>query len=355
MKKNGHTKCITHVKPQGSQPYWAYWSYDELLDLRLCDLEIKIEKSPLENRIARLYRDLGRKGFTNFKPHCWLSTEWFSPDGIPGIGLPFYLAHPKLAKLEKKQMLYVEGNSEQECMKILRHEAGHCICTAYRLHYKKQWRKLFGSFATPYPDTYKPRPNSRKYVLHLDYWYAQSHPAEDFAETFAVWLKPKSAWRQRYQDWPALRKLTYVNELMQELAGTPTKVRSKRHVEGLKENKKTLREYYKEKRLRYADEWPDFFDMDLSKLFSNDPKFAKKKTAASFLRDYSPELRSIVAQWTGTHPYTIDQVLRDMIDRCKELKLRLRFGEAHSRSQANIMLTVQVMNYIHSGHYRVPL
>ena len=27
--------------------------------------------------------------------------------------------------------------------------------------------------------------------MHLDPWYAQSHPDEDFAETFAVWLTPE--------------------------------------------------------------------------------------------------------------------------------------------------------------------
>src|ERR1044072_3467043 len=98
-------------------------------------------------------------------------------------------------------MLEVEGGTDTECLRILRHEAGHALDTAFRLHFKRQWREHFGSFAQRYPDFYKPKPKSRRYVLHLPTWYAQAHPAEDFAETFAVWLTPRSRWRRRYRSW----------------------------------------------------------------------------------------------------------------------------------------------------------
>jgi len=169
----------------------------QLLELRLCDLPVRLERSLVHRRVKRLYGELQHRGLP-FRPHVWLSSEWFAPDGVPGIAIPFYLAHPRLEKLEKKQMLEVEGGSELACMRILRHEAGHAIDSAYRLHFRKDWRKVFGSYAQPYPESYRPRPHSRNYVLHLDSWYAQSHPAEDFAETFAVWLTPNSRWRQRY-------------------------------------------------------------------------------------------------------------------------------------------------------------
>ncbi|WP_432797703.1 putative zinc-binding metallopeptidase [Poriferisphaera sp. WC338] len=341
---------------RSKQPYWANWPDSDILDLRFRDLNLSLNCVPkLQKCIDRLYVELEAKNLTRLRPHCWLSTEWFSPDGIPGIALPFYLAHPRLAKLEKKQVLYVEGRTEAECMKILRHEAGHCFCTAYRLHYRKLWRKHFGSYTDPYPDSYKPKPNSQKYVQHLDYWYAQAHPAEDFAETFAVWLKPGSRWKHRYQNWPAINKLNFVNDLMTEIVGRPAPVRSKKQIEPLNEINKTLREHYTEKRLAIAEEWPEFFDTDLQKLFSNEPAFHNRKTAAAFLREFSPELRNTVSKWTAAHPYTIDQVLRDMIDRCKELKLRCRQSDNLTRTQAVIMLTVQTMNYIHAGHYRVPL
>lgn len=290
-----------------------------------------------------------------FCPHVWLSSEWFSPDGVPGIAIPFYLAHRRLAKLEKARMLEVEGGSESQCARILRHEAGHCIDTAYRLHRRKKWREVFGSFAKPYPQEYNPKPGSRNFVLHLDWWYAQAHPAEDFAETFAVWLTPNSRWRSRYKGWPAMRKLQYVDELMQEIAGKPAPVRSRRHVEPISQITMTLREHYRRKRLYYADEWPDFYDTDLRKLFSDDPKYKDRPTAAAFLRGVRPQVREAVARWTGTHSYTVDQVLRDMIDRSKELKLRLAAPQRRAQTDAMMMVAVQTMNFLHTGRRKVAL
>jgi hypothetical protein len=334
--------------------WWSDLSDEQLLDVRMCDLDLRLEGTRVADCVQRVYEDLQNRGLT-LNPHVWLSSEWFSPDGVPGIAVPFYLAHPRLMKLEEKQILEVEGGTTSSCLRILRHEAGHCLDTAYRLHRRKRWREVFGSYAQPYPQTYRPKPGSRKYVLHLDWWYAQSHPAEDFAETFAVWLSPHSRWRQAYHGWPAIRKIEYVDELMGEIAGTAAAVRCRRHVEPMSELRKTLRQHYREKKQRYLDEWPEFYDSELRKLFSDDKRHVNRPTAASFLRRMRPELRETVASWTGTHPYTIDQVLRDMIDRCKELHLRLAQPERQARIEAMIMLTVQTMNYIHSGHYRVAL
>ena len=150
----------------------------------------------------------------------WLSEEWFSPDGVPGIAVPFYLAHPRLERLERRMMRNVEGGSAESAMRILRHEAGHAIDTAYRLRRRKRWREIFGPASLPYPDTYRARPGSRRYVQHLGEWYAQAHPCEDFAETFAVWLKPNSSWRRTYAQWPAFHKLEFVDELLEDVRGT---------------------------------------------------------------------------------------------------------------------------------------
>lgn len=334
----------------------AGFSDDEFLDLRFSDLKLSIV-GPLAARVQRLYTNLADKGLKQFRPHCWLSSEWFSPDGVPGIAIPFYLAHPRLTKLEKTQMLSVEGGTEKACLRILRHEAGHCIDTAHRLHRRQRYRELFGRFTAPYPDTYKPKPNSRNFVTHLDGWYAQAHPAEDFAETFAVWLQPGSRWRTHYRGWPAMKKLQYVDELMQKIAASadPAPVRSRRQVEPLSRDQRTLREHYRAKRLLYGDEFPEFYDADLRKIFSADPRHAHRPTAASFLRRIRPDLRDAVARWTGTHAYTIDQVLRDMIDRCKELKLRLAVPEPQARRDATLMVTVQTMNHMLSGHHPVAL
>ena len=170
------------------EPAWTRLDDEALLDLRFCDLRLSLTRSGLDVAVRRLYEELRQKGI-RFRPHFWLSTEWFSPDGTPGIAIPFYLGHPRLKRLERQQMFEVEGGTAEWCMRILRHEAGHAIDTAYRLHRRRRWRELFGRYSLPYPAFYQPRPYSRRYVLHLDLWYAQSHPSEDFAETFAVWLK----------------------------------------------------------------------------------------------------------------------------------------------------------------------
>ena len=334
---------------------WASWSDERLLDLRLCDLGLRIERTEIEERVDRLYAELEVRGI-DFRPYFWLSNEWFTPDQHSGIAIPFYLAHPRLKALERKQMLEVEGGTPTWCMRILRHETAHAMDNAYRLHRRRRYRELFGSWSAPYPEFYQPKPYSRSYVVHLDMWYAQAHPAEDFAETFAVWLRPGSNWRQRYKGWPALKKLEYVDELMKEVAGEKPAIVTRRYSRPLGTLRTTLREHYREKRLHYIKEdWPDFYESDLRRLFSADPKFRRNPTAASFLREIKPELRRMVSRWTGEYQYTIEQVLDDIIDRCRELGLRLVRSPRRTTLDAVVMLTVQTMNYLHDGHHRVAL
>src|SRR5215510_5300432 len=161
---------------------WEGWDDEQLLELRMCDLDVRIEGSPLEERLKELSGELEARGLA-FRPHYWLSDEWFCPDGVPGIALPFYLAHPRLARLELNQMLEVEGGTRDWCLKILRHETGHAIEHADRLRRRGRRQELCGRTSEPYPEAYAPRPYSKSFVLHLDAWYAQSHPDEDFAET----------------------------------------------------------------------------------------------------------------------------------------------------------------------------
>ena len=144
------------------------------------------------------------------------------PVGIPAIFIPFFLVHDRLRALERTMMLEVEGGTPEWFMKLIRHEAAHAYSYAYQLPRKKKWQQTFGHTSREEtPDFYQPRPFSRSYVVHLDDWYAQSHPDEDFAETFAVWLTPGLDWRKRYAGWKALQKLEYVDELMRSLAGKP--------------------------------------------------------------------------------------------------------------------------------------
>jgi len=326
----------------------------QLLDLRLCDLPLKIEGTRLEQRMERLHREMNGRSIA-FRPHVWLGEEWFTPDGVAGFAIPFYLAHPRLMKLERSEMLEVEGASEGECMRILRHEAGHALSNAYRLHSRRSWADTFGSYRVPYPEWYQPQPGSRDYVLNLDAWYGQAHPAEDFAETFAVWLKPGSAWRRQYKGWGALRKIEYVDGLMKQLALKPPPDRPKREVDALQSLKTTLRDHYRKKRAYYTIDWPALFERNLYRVFSADPRHRSLPSAARFLRRHQREICDLVANATGVHLYTINHIMRHMIVRCRELNLRLTISEEEARQVSIATLTMQVMQVLQTGYHRIPL
>jgi ribosomal protein L20A (L18A) len=318
-------------------------------------MKLRMEETQLAGKVQRLYEELHLKGL-RYRPHCWLSEEWFSPDGVPGIAIPFYLGHPRLTKLEYRQMFEVEGGTDRWCMRLLRHEAGHAYDTAYRLHARKRWKQLFGDFHKPYPDHYRPRPGSDRYVLHLDWWYAQSHPAEDFAETFAVWLRPRSNWKKAYRGWPALKKLEYVDELMHSLAGRSPLSRSRRKVEPLSRIKKTLREYYAEKRATYGIAVSKLYDRDLMRLFPDNPDArGKHKTAAAFLKRAGPELCRAAAKGTGQQPYVVAQILQEVIVRCRELNLRVTRPEEAVKLDTVVFLSVQTLNHFTNVHYKIPM
>ncbi|MGH7336989.1 MAG: putative zinc-binding metallopeptidase, partial [Myxococcota bacterium] len=232
---------------------------------------------------------------------------------------------------------------------------GHAIENAYRLRRRRRRRELFGSTSEPYPESYTPRPYSKSFVVHLERGYAQSHPDEDFAETFAVWLDPASDWRDRYQGWQASKKLEYIDELMGELVGRRPPVTNTAEPAPLSSLDKTLRAHYEEKRAHYGVEQPRFYDRDLRTLFSSAPEHASLPTAASFLARHRRELRKLANRWTHEYQYTIDSVLSDMIARCRELGLHLRVSPEQTKLEVAVLLTVQTMDHLHSGRHRVAL
>jgi hypothetical protein len=330
---------------------WSDYGDEQLLDSRMADLPLAIEGT-LAARIAQLQEELSARGL-RLDTHFYLSDEWFTPDGSTSIAIPFYLAHHRLEKLEEAQMLEVEGGEHEWCMRILRHEAGHVIDNAFRLRLRRQRREIFGSPSIPYPDFYTPKPYSKSFVLHLDAWYAQSHPDEDFAETFAVWLTPSSEWRQRYVGWPAMKKIEYMDALMQSLREKTPRVQNGEEVDPLRRLHKTLRRHYRNKRRHYGVDHPNFYDRDLRRIFSDAPEYATNITAAQFIARIRRQVRRVVASWTGIYQYTIDQVIEDMISRCRELKLRLAGSDEQARQEFTVLLTVQTMNHLQSGGHRL--
>lgn len=185
-----------------------------LVNTRICDLGLKLEGSDVEPFVQQLHRELEEKKIRKFKPQCYLTDEWGCPSGEPIIGVPFYLARKDLAQIEAE---HNDLEDRREIMKYLRHEAGHAFNYAYRLHRTPEWKQLFGPYRRPYRENYRPVLFSKDYVRYLPGWYAQKHPDEDFAETFAVWMTPRSAWRKKYRGWGAMAKLQYMDRIAREL------------------------------------------------------------------------------------------------------------------------------------------
>jgi hypothetical protein len=327
---------------------------ETLLAARVCDLPLSMSGTLIERRVRRLHRELAARNIVAL-PHAWLSEEFFNPDGVLGFAIPFYLAHPRLMRLERSQMLEVEGAGEAESRRIFRHEAGHAIDEAYRLSERPRYRMLFGDARAPYPRSYKPKPESRHHVINLTNWYAQAHPVEDFAETFAVWLNPFADWRHDYADWPALEKLAYVDELMREIAGSPPLVSDMTEVEPLGEVRRTLADHYAQKKDYFAWIWPDNYDQDLRRIFSDDASNADAPRASRFLRRVRTHLRARIAEGTGVHAYAVDQLLRQMMARAEKLGLRMVEPTAPTLEKLLVVLTMQTAGIFHKGYPKVAL
>ena len=319
------------------EPAWTRLDDEALLDLRLCDLRLSLRSSGLDEAVERLYAELHEKGI-RFRPHVWLSEEWFSPDGTPGIAIPFYLAHPRLQRLERRYMHEVEGGSDKWLMRILRHEAGHAIDTAFALRRRKTWRETFGKASRRYPSRYFPRPASRRFVLHLGHWYAQSHPTEDFAETFAVWLPKRSRWRSQYAGWPALRKLEYVDRTIRDLEGRRAVRLGRDVIEPLSENTRTLREHYRRKQRRYEIDTARSYDRRLLRVFGTAESHPRGTHAGRFLREVRPQLARLLVRRARMHPYLVQHVLRTAIHRARHMNLRLRQGQRATKRELVVML-----------------
>jgi hypothetical protein len=330
---------------------WAALKDEELLAIRIGDLGVRIEGSELEERITVLYDELATRQL-QVRPVCYLADEWLSPTGVPAIALPFYLAHPRLKTLELHQMLEVEGGTPEWCLKLLRHECGHAVDHAYGLSKTPEWAHHFGSPEQEYkPEYYRPRRYSRSYVRHLPEFYAQAHPDEDFAETFAVWLAlPADTWREQYRGWKALPKLEYVDRVMRAAAGAkPRRIRIRKIADASK-SRRTLSHYYAEKRRIFAEDFPDAFDDDLRHLFSGAPGVTEP--ASTFLRRNRRSLVASLMRWTGQPRYTVDMMVRRQTKRCGELGLSVPSDAARLSFDLGSYLAALLTNYRHTGRFR---
>ena len=333
-------------------PDLASIAEEELLGLRLSELPLRIEGTWLESRVAQLHQELKTRNIL-FEPCCYLADEWLTPEGEPVIGIPFYLAHPRLIELQKKMMLEAEGDTNDWCMKLLRHEAGHALSYAYGLNSRRSWQRVFGRSTEAYEETYRFRPYSKSFVRHLDYYYAQYHPDEDFVETFAVWLTPGLDWRTKYAGWKALDKLLFVDQLMASIAGKPPLRASGRRLWKISAIRSTLKHYYQKRRAAEAEDFPDFHDDNLRRMFSEGKmKGETRRPVAKLLQAHRKPLLVAVSSWTGERRFMVNEVCKAILQRCRALHLVSEDAETVAVLKLATYLTTLMMNYRYTTRLR---
>ena len=325
----------------------------EILNKPICDLGLRLDGSPLDRFVQQLYRECERKGLKQFRPPCYLTDEWGCPSGEPVVGIPFYLANPQLSKLEREMN---DLEDAREIMMYLRHEAGHAFNYAYQLYRTPEWRQLFGSFRRAYRDNYRPVPFSRSYVRHMAGWYAQKHPDEDFAETFAVWLTPGSRWRTRYRGWPAMAKLNYMNRIAHQLGNTPP-LRAQGDTDiTVSEMRDTVASFY-ERLLANDTSFADLaLDSDLIDIFNASRRKRKGvRAAGEFLREHRKVLIDKVTYWSGVQRPIVKKLVESIQTRVEQLSLRVdQAREAEHLTDITVYATALAMNYLTRGKFAQP-
>ncbi|MEK6666389.1 MAG: hypothetical protein AABZ20_08190 [candidate division NC10 bacterium] len=320
-----------------------------LLPQRISQLGLKLEGSPVERYVKMLYREVERKGLKHFRPPCYLTDEWGCPSGEPIIGIPFYLADTKLARLEDE---IDDVEDEREIRMYLRHEAGHAFNYAYKLYETAEWRELFGPFNRPYRERYRPVPFDRHFVRHIEGWYAQKHPDEDFAETFAVWLTPRSRWRVRYRGWPAMRKLRYVDRAAHALRDSEPPVRLASTDITVEEMNMTVEEFFHANQGEIApvevaleNDLPDFF-------VRKGRRRQGIRPAWEMVREHRIPLINKIEYWTGVHRGVVRALVDSIADAAERLQLHV---ETKTERAALIELTTYAttlsMNYLTRGSF----
>ncbi|XUX00175.1 MAG: putative zinc-binding metallopeptidase [Dehalogenimonas sp.] len=320
-----------------------------LLSTRIADLQLSIRGTRLDSLLRQLYRELETSGLANFKPEAYLSDEWGCPAGVPVIGIPFYLASPDLCELECR-FTGVEAESDDEIMMYLRHEAGHAFNYAHKLYEQAEWSKIFGDYKSAYRETYGVVPFSSKFVRHISGWYAQKHPDDDFAETFAVWLTPRSEWVKVYEGTHALKKLLYVDKVAKRHNHQPIVVSKRALDTPVEEITMTLDSWYRtfsehshEKQITNP-----ILDEDLKRAFPD----VIGELAAVVIGREKIQLLYEINRWTGLERHVVSDLVEELIKRIETLGLKIEpeSKEADLKTFA-IIATTLATNFLCRGTF----
>jgi hypothetical protein len=319
-----------------------------VLGKKVSELGLRVEGSPVEKYVQELYGELERRGLKKFRPVCYLTDEWGFPDQQPVLGIPFYLADPKLRRLESA---VDKLEDERQIMMYMRHEAGHVFNYAYRLYTTPTWRRLFGPFFRAYRDDYRPVPFSKNFVRHIEGWYAQKHPDEDFAETFAVWLTPRSAWRRQYKGWPAMQKLRYVERVARAVADLEPIVNTGEVDITPEDISDTVEQFYQRAAEERQARIDIALDAHLGKIFLA-RKRKESKPAADIVNRHNTELVDNITYWTGVRRPIIRGLVESICRTCERMKLWGEVGEEpRYLVEVTALATVLAMNFLTRGRF----
>jgi len=322
----------------------------QILKATIDQLGLRIEGTYLEQLVTRLYGELEAAGI-RFRPKVYLADEWACPDGVPVIGIPFYLADEKLSRLEDEMMDGIEASSEDTILAYLRHECGHAINYAYKLYEIPEWNRVFGDYSAPYRDDFVPQPFSRNFVRHIPGFYAQKHPDEDFSETFAVWLTPDSRWRDTYRNWGAYEKLRYVDRLMREIGDKPPLVTGEDYDFAADAIVHSLDEHYRRTKPSLF-ELPPELDQELRAVFRSGPRTDGALPASMLIEQHRRALVVSIADWTGLYDVTVRSLIAHFAQRADQLEL---WVDARNSTDTLIRLvalaTALCMNRVHKGSF----
>lgn len=302
------------------------------------DLGLRIEGTRLQPLVERFEGELEALGFRRVKPRFYLSTEWGVAHDSVAIAIPFYLVDAPLTAYHQERVGHVEGMSEAEILKYLRHEMGHVINYAYRLYEQPEWTRLFGAMSRPYEEVYRPKPFSRSFVRHLPGWYAQKHPDEDFAESFAVWMTPGRDWRAEYTSWPrALEKLRYVDATMADVRERDPLCTTEYLDEPVNDLPYSVDQYYDA--LVDQTDIPSDLDALVRSVFPQAKPAEAARSAATLIRSLEMALLDQVFLWTGHFPERTRLLVRQMAAHAEAMDLHYA---TEDEAQAIVAVTTLV-------------
>jgi len=321
------------------------------------DLGLQIEGTQLEPVLQHFQQELRDQGIQKLHPRFYLSTEWGVPYDTVAIAIPFYLARPDLTDLHAQRSGYVEGTTPAEILRYLRHEMGHVVNYAYRLYEDEDWIKLFGSMTQPYLEEYRPIPFSRRYVVHLPGWYAQKHPDEDWAETFAVWMTPSRDWRGEYAERPtALAKLDYCDRTVQRIKDLEPRVSSAELDEDVAQINYTIEHFYGQPP-GSIEQLAATLDGALKAIFEDEGRpegatSAIRKPGGALLRKLQRQLMADIYRWTGHFPEHTRQLVRHLAERADQLQQVYPENREQEMAVAiTALVAALATNHVHRGSY----